>query len=316
MESQNNRLEWRVGAISIAALVLLVAGILWGKGLTDSIDRAAVTFEFDDASGITTSTPVFLHGVPVGTVTSLSTSEQGAIVKARVDGHITLRDDARAVVRVKELTGGTKIELDPGMSGRPLGNNPITGKNEGDIGALIAVVANLAGDIGPLMRRADSLLVELYSLVSDPELQRGVRNTVAGFAEVGERANRLLATNGPRITSAVSSIDQLSKRLNLFVSRNELGIESIISKTNTLTTDAGVAVGEARQTLGKINKLVDRLNGITEELSSGEGLISTLINDPEFTRELEQTIRSLRALLVNIDRRGVNVNVELGHEND
>ncbi len=316
MEPEKSRLEWRVGGITIVALVLLVAGILWGKGLTRSIDRAPVTILFDDASGVSGGTPIFLHGVPVGTITSLTSAENGAIAEGWIDGGIVLRDDARALVRVKELTGGKKIELDPGVSNELLGDKPMIGRNEGDIGALIAVVANLASDIGPLMRHADTLLVELQALVTDPELRRGVRESVANLAEVGERAKGLLAENGPGITRSISSLDRLSKGLHEFVVRNEEGIESIISTTGRLTSDAEEAVGEARQTLENINELVKRLDGLTNELSEGEGLISTLINDPEFTGELEKTLRSLRLLLANIDRRGINVNVEVGHEND
>ena len=316
MEKKSHTLEWRVGAITVGAIVILVAGILWGKGVTESIDRSAVTILFDDASGVTTSTPIYLNGVPVGTVTSLATDEDGAIVSARIDSDVSLDDDARAVVRVKELTGGKKIELDPGSSGRSLGTASIIGRNEGDIGELIAIAAHLAKDIGPLMRRADSLLGSLQRFVDDPVLQQGVRTTVTEFAELGGRANRLVTETGPGITVTIASLRELSGRLNDFIVRNEKGVESAIESTGRLTTNAGSAVEDARTSLRKLDSFLDRLNSITDELSEGEGLVATLLNDPAFTRDLQETIRTVRFLLTNIDRRGVNVNVELGHEND
>ena len=314
MATKERRLERRVGAITLGGLVLLIAGVLWGKGLTDNLDKVPLIIAFDDATGITTNTPVYYHGVQIGSVSSLSVSREGAMVKAHISGEFDLREDASATLRIMELTGGKKIELNPGVASSALNERAIVGLNQGDIGEIFSLAVSIASDVGPMMRRADSLLVALNGLLSDPALQNGVRQTVAEFSEAGRRTNRLIAASEPEITSTLRSLGALSGELNDLLERNGPTVESAISTSSNAANAADELLTEARQSLAQIDALVLELQSVGELVKNGEGVIPALLNDRELKDELAQTLKTLRTMVRKLDERGMNVNVEVGHE--
>ena len=225
MVEKETRLERRVGGIALVGLTLLIAGVLWGKGVTDNLDKKPLIISFEDATGINTNTPVYFHGVQVGSVSAISVDNLGATVKAHVKGDVDIRDDATATLRIMELTGGKKIELDPGTASTALGDRPIRGVNEGDIGEIFSMAASIASEIGPMMERADSLLAALNTLVTDPSIQLGVKSTITEFSQAGRSVNALLESSGPSISRTLGSLEQAAGELNRLLEKNRPAIE-------------------------------------------------------------------------------------------
>ena len=314
MNDRSGRLELRVGIVALVAIAILILGALWGRGVTDTFDQQQVKIHFQDAGGITTGTPVFLNGVEVGSVSKISARQEYAEAIAHIESGILLADDAKAVIRVKELTGGKKVELDPGASGTPLEGRAIPGRNEGDIGELIAVAGNLSGQIEPIVRRVDSVLADLSAIIGDPHVRIGIRETVTEFSQAGRRANRLLASSGPKLTSTLTTLEDLSRDLSVLVETNAPAVERILGSTERAATDAGSAIAEGRRLLERLDRLAGELEEISRDVREGKGMISTLLYDESMSEELRRTIVTLRTFLSRIDQKGVNVNVEVGHE--
>ena len=314
MAKHSTRLEFSVGIVFVVAIVMLVLGIMWGKSAALSLDRRTVTFTFDNASGVSTSTPIYLHGVKVGDVTDVRALDDHAEVVAEINRDIEIYDDAHALIRIMELTGGKKIELIPGDGLLRVDADPIPGRNEGDIGELIAVFQNIATELSPVMRRADSLLTDLSGIIGDPELQRDIRTTLDQFASSGTQLNALLRDNSQRVTRTMVSLEGLTNDLRGMIDRNEQGIDRIVASTQTLTTDANLAVGDARALIARTDKTVQRLEELMGDLTEGDGLMTKLLYDEKFSARLEQTVEALRVLLLDFRRDGVNVNMEVGHK--
>lgn len=314
MNDRSGRLELRVGVVALVAIVILILGALWGRGVTDTFDQQEVEIHFPDAGGITTGTPVFLNGVEVGSVSNVSARQDYAEATAHIESGIRLADDAEAVIRVKELTGGKKVELDPGSSGNPLEGGAIPGRNEGDIGELIAVAGNLSGQIEPIIRRVDSVLADLSAIIGDPRVRNGIRETVTEFSQAGRRANRLLASSGPKLANTLTTLEDLSSDLSVLVETNGPAIERILGSTERAASDAESAIADGRRLLDRLDRLAGDLEAIFTNVREGKGLISTLLYDESMSEELRRTIIALRTFLARIDQKGVNVNVKLGHE--
>ena len=314
MYDRSRKLETRVGIVTLVAIAILILGALWGRGVTETFDQRQVEIHFPDAGGITAGTPVFLNGVEVGSVSKVTARQEYAEAVAHIDPSIRLTDEASAVIRVKELTGGKKIELEPGTSDALPTGRPIPGRNEGDIGELIAVAGRLSDQIDPIVRRVDSVLADLSKIVGDPAVRTGVRETVTQFSQAGRRANALLESSGPRLRNTLVQLEGLSSDLSSLVSENRPTVERILGTTDRAASEAEGAVADGRRLMTRLDRVVDDLELITREVREGDGVINALLYDEKMTAELNRAVSALRRFLARIEEKGVNVNVELGHE--
>ncbi len=307
--------EIRVGLITLLALVLLVAGIMWGKGTGIGVDRREIVIEFDNAAGVSGGTVVYLYGVRIGTITNVSIQGKGAEVVAHIDRDVTLYDDAYATIQVMELTGGKKIELFPGSQGDVLtGRARLPGRNQADIGAIIAVAQELATNVEPLLLRADSLLADLSAVIGDENFQRNVTTAADQFAEISVQLNGILRENRGRISTTLIAVEELSTDLQQFVARNEGGVEDLLLSTGRLVDNASQTLEDSRGVVARVDLLIRRLDSLAVDLREGDGTVSRFIYDKSFALQLDSAMMGIRRFLDNIDRRGVNVNVGVGHK--
>lgn len=118
---QNNTVETIIGAIvvAVAALFLFYAYTSTGSGRVAGYDLYA---RFAAADGITNGTDVRLHGIKVGTVTSLALDPKTyqAIVHVSVRDDIKIPDDSTIKVTSSGVLGGNYVSISPGGSDKML----------------------------------------------------------------------------------------------------------------------------------------------------------------------------------------------------
>ncbi|MGE3801576.1 MAG: MlaD family protein [Candidatus Kapaibacterium sp.] len=315
MAASTRKTEIRVGIITIAALVLLVAGIMWGKGNGIGVDRKKITIEFDDAAGITAGAKVYLYGVEIGSISGVSIEGKGARVIAHISRGISIYKDAYATIQVMELTGGKKIELSPGSSGGELsGEIVLPGKNQADIGGIIAVAQDLVMNVGPLLKRADTALAAISNLIGDKRLQQNIATAADQFAAASVELNSILRENRGRVSTTLASVEGLTADLHEFVGRNEGGVERIIQSTGAFVDEASQTLKESQEVILRVDRLVSRLDSIAVDLRQGDGTISRFMYDKALAQEIDSALAGLKKFIEDVDRRGINVNVGVGHK--
>ena len=314
--SNSRNLEVRVGLVALIAIGALIGGILWGRGGGIAVDRQRLQILFPNASGVNGGTPVNVHGVKKGSVVSVKALEAGAQVTILIDRDITLRDDASAAIQVLEITGGKKIELYPGEATAELADGKtIPGVNQGDIGQLVAAGSVLADQVGPLLAQVDSALTMITSLVGNPKFRANVDAAVENFAEAGGELRVLLHDNKGRIESTLKNVDALVSELRAVADENSPAIARVVNSADTLVGEARLALDRAGTTLDNVNRLANRLDSLTSGIKDGGGVVSKLLYDEELAKELDRAMIALRKTLHDLNKKGMNVNVGIGHKN-
>nr|MCU0329979.1 MlaD family protein [Candidatus Kapabacteria bacterium] len=133
----SRRIEVRVGLVSIVAIVLLVVGILLGKGVSLSGTRQIVSVQLEHSGGLENGSPVVVNGVKRGLVTEVRNEQGGVVAIAEIDGISDLREDVSARVSILEITGGKKLEITPGTRGSYRVGTVIPGTVAADIVSLV-----------------------------------------------------------------------------------------------------------------------------------------------------------------------------------
>jgi phospholipid/cholesterol/gamma-HCH transport system substrate-binding protein len=279
--------EITVGGLVIAALVVLVGGLMWLTGQSfRSGDRVTIPVEFTSVQGLTGGDPVTISGVQVGRVAAMRLEEVGRVlVHLEVDKRVAPRTDATAGIRPLDFLGAKYVLYSPGTSDQLLPEGAvIKGSEETD----------LASSVGGITDQAGSVLSGAKDILS-PEMAAQVKATLAAT----ERAVDVLARagSGPLVSDASAALVAL---------RNTAGsLDSILSNPSikeSISEMDEIAVGVKEMTQG-LAAVSQNLSAMLEAMRSPEGTVGKLLTDTTLYGDTHELLVSMRKLLDDVRER-------------
>ncbi len=206
-----------VGGGLLAAIVVIFAGL----GLAEATDEYTV-HTGESVSGLRAGAPVEVHGVVVGQITdvTLGRGVQPVTLELEVNAGTPIPVDARAVLRMKGVTGLQYIDIDGGdfqgplrepgdvIPGKPSALSAIT-----DSGTqLVAESRKLIQSGTNVTERIGAMLDEEAERKMDVILSRGERAmasleaAAAQMARTGARIEQLVSAEGQRVLGSTDAL--------------------------------------------------------------------------------------------------------------
>jgi phospholipid/cholesterol/gamma-HCH transport system substrate-binding protein len=326
--------EIKVGIVTLLALVLLIGGIVVGKGLSLSTGKPTLHINFPTASGLKSGDPVYVSGIKRGVVSAVEPSNGVVLVTATLDNLADLKRDASARILMFEVTGDRKVEIQPGQSSLQLvagndGSGSATGSSANsansaasrppviqgttamDVSELIAFVGDVGTDLRVTLKRLDTTIVEVNELLGDNELKDETRAAIRNLNVLSVNANRLLARNEAELNSALRNLNSLSLDLKR-LARKDGPVDTLISRIDTFLVKADTLTTNLNTTLGGADRLIVDLRGIIGDVRTKRSVVNQLLYDEAFARRLDSTLITIKRIFDNLPNDGVNVNVRLG----
>jgi phospholipid/cholesterol/gamma-HCH transport system substrate-binding protein len=131
---QNNTVETLIGAIvvAVAAFFLFYAYTSTGAGRVSGYDLQA---KFASADGITNGTDVRLHGIKIGTVSSmvLDPKTYQAVVHVQIRNDVKIPDDSTIKITASGILGGNYVAISPGGSNTMLASGGEIPNTQGSV---------------------------------------------------------------------------------------------------------------------------------------------------------------------------------------
>lgn len=305
--------EIKVGIVSLVAILLLIAGISLGKGVNVSVSQNIVKMRFNSSGGIQDGAPVVVNGVKRGTVRTIENNNGSVLITADMDMTNDFKSDASALITILEITGGKKIEINPGKSADRFNNkNEIPGRAAADIGDLVTILGDISGSAVSLVLRLDTLTGELTRATADGMLVRDLKSTMKNTAELTHNLNSFMNDNASGLKQTLADLRVMTSDLKHFVDNNDEKLASIVTKLDNSLNDVEKLIKKADSAIEGADKLITNVNGIALDVKNGNGLASKLIYDQEFAAKLDSTLKSLNGFVDQIQAYGVNVNLRLG----
>ncbi len=312
MKSQRTK-EIKVGIVSFIGIILLIIGIALGKGFSVSIDQKLVKFRFPNSGGIKISAPVVVNGVKRGSVQSITNDKQSVIIEAFVSSPADFRSDVSARITILEITGGKKIEINPGKSPQSFDlANEISGTTAADIGDLVALVGDVSGDAVALIRRLDTIAAAGTELLADGKFIADLKETATEANSLARNANTLLDDNYQYLSQSIKNIRILTGDLKDAVQKHEPSVGRIINQLQVVLDDTKSFLSGADSVAASATILINNIDDIAREIRNGSGFASKLLFDPDFMRQMDSTLTEMSKLIYQINNHGVNVNIRLG----
>ncbi len=319
-----------IGAFVIAALALLVAGLLLfasGSLFSDS-SRHAVFFE-GSVRGLTVGSPVLFKGVRVGQVTEITLEVNGTSLDIDAPAIIEIEDDQfktvgeiddrwerggeeavinalierglRAQLQTQSfVTGQLAVQLDflSDPSSKPVYRMP-----EDSSYASMHEIPAVASDMEEVARRAQQFILELQN-VPVGEIAKQVQDTLAsieGLADSAELTGAIAAARSlmesPAIPAAFANVsraadqaDSAMQALSELAGRTDASLPPVLEEANAALAGLRQVLLEAEGTLSAARATLARDSDVRVRVN--------LLMD-----ELTRTSRSLRALTEMIQRQ-------------
>lgn len=285
--------EFKVGLTIIIATLVLIFGIIWGKGFQLKTNKYQLSILFDNVGGLLPGDPVTVNGVKEGKVLEIGWQGRKVLCSVEISDDVQLYDDATFTIISAELLAGMKIEIYPGMSRRRinLSQQPFSGAYGGRIVDVGLIMGDLANDIRALSYRVDTTVIKINELISDGSIQKNISSSLenlnkasASFVELPGSMNETLA-----------HLNNTILLLNKVVKNNEQQLHSTLNNVNMISAQLDTVSGS--------------LNVIMDRVARREGTLGKLVSDTTLYHDMSRTLLRVDSLAKQIKEEGLDLNL-------
>lgn len=282
--------EFAIGASVIAAIVILIAGIEYLKGINLFRPANYYMAYYDNVDELTVSSPVLIDGFKVGQVREVNFNYErpGKIeVVMALDKKLQLPEGTVASIGTTMLSGARiELSLGKGLNMLPVGSEVATSAKGGLMSSL---QDGLMPAVTSVIPKIDSLLLNLNRLVADPALTAAIKNldgistnllyTSQGLNKTMNRDVPVIAGNAAKLTvqldTIVGNLGQLSYQLKA------LPLNATVDNVNSLTAN---------------------LSAFSKQLNDKNSTLGLLTSDPELYNKLNRVTADIDSLIVDIKK--------------
>lgn len=294
-------IELRVGLVVIAAIIILVATIIWIQGYRFGRNNYRVFVIFTEVGSLAKGDPVMVSGINKGKVQNLALTEDGVKVELTLSDEVILKEDASITVKNIGLMGERFLAVSPGHSPTRL-NLTIPIRGSYDTG-----IPEVMGMMGEMITELRNLVYSLKnSIASDENLDKFSR-TIGNFEELSLSLNNYVKRNNNKLDETAENFLKASAELRRLATTNAVKIDSAVQRVDNSTK--------------KLEKLTDDFADVAEtarefatKLENGNGTIQMLVDDRRLYDDLRRTADNIDALISDIrtnPKKYINFTVRL-----
>lgn len=281
--------EVKTAILVISGIVFLIIGINYLKGINVFVPKNEFYTEFD-YNALTTSSPVTIKGNNVGKINSIIYDfETGKTrVAFTIDKGLKFSKDSKMRLYEMGLMGGNGIAIIPADGGDLAENGDFLASEveEGLVKSLTSNFSGLSSGLDVTLKSADSLLINLNSLVED-ESDNGLKNAIA------------------ELNTTIKGFKTLSNSFNSLIAKNDEGLTAVISNFNKVSEDltelsADLKEADISKTVNDLDQTLLNVNSLLAGLDKGEGTLGKLLNDDDLYNNLEVASQQLQELLQDV----------------
>ena len=276
--------EVQIALVAIFGLVILFFGMKFLKGLSIFSKGNTYVVVFDNVTGLSASSPVYVNGVKVGTVTSIDcdyTHPDKIVASVGLDEQLTLPQGTRAEI-VSDLLGNVKLELKLGdvtAARLAVGDTIVGGMQSG----LMSKATGMVPQIEKMLPKLDSILASVNALLADPTLSRSLHNVediTAGLTTTAGELNKLTVSLNRQLPAIMSKAD------------------GVMANADTLTHSLNTL--DLASTMAKVDQTLRNVEQMTAKLNSNEGTLGLLMRDAELYNNLNSTMAHADSLMIDL----------------
>ena len=278
--------EILLGACFLFALALLYGGISFLKGRDLFSANNTYFVRYNDVTGLSKSSPIFVNGVRIGIVNGISYNykhPEEVIVRIGVNKRLRIPKGSQALLMTELLgTVNVKLELASDNGRYYVPGDTINGEMNAGIRSQIAL---LMPQIVQLLPKADSILTNIHEFTADPAITQTLQNAETLTADAKATLTEL-STAIRHISTLINTYQDVGEKLDTFTEKlNALSDEE---RLNTLLTNLDVTL--------------NNLRSLSDDLADGNGTAHQIITDPTLYNRLNSVCSLASELIEDIKK--------------
>lgn len=277
----------------VKTAILVVSGILLfiflfnylkGENLFDSSNTYYTEFDYN---ALSKSSSVTVKGNSVGKIKDIIYDYKTGKTRVAFSVDEDLKFSKQSKVRLYEtgLMGGNALAIvvsDEGEMAKS-GDFLESEVQEGLVKSLTKNFSGISDNLDTTLQSADTLLVNLNSLVID-DSENGLKNALA------------------ELNATMKSFKSVAYSANSLISKNDEKLSSLLTNFDSITRDLAVITNDLKdvklsQTVAKLDETLVSVNTLMANIENGNGSIGKLLKDEGLYNNLEGASKQLEELL-------------------
>ncbi|MEO6097291.1 MAG: MlaD family protein [Fibrobacteria bacterium] len=291
-----------VGLFVILSLLILLFGVYFLKETVPGRKSDNYQVLFTQVSTLQDGDPVKVNGVKMGKVKGIELVGNRVRVSLKLDRGLKLPKDSEVRIQNIGLMGERQIGIQLGQSAESW---PTGAELEGKIDAGIAETMGIAGEV---FVESETLVRSLRSImdstVGKPEFVASFNNVVSQTEELSKRLNTFINDIDPKVKHSLANLEDASQRVHILLKDQEIPVRTIIQNGTEVS-------GKLRDVVDKADRVADEMNRLLAKVNSSNSTLGAMLNDSTFYLELRGTLNSADSLFRHIEKKGLDVNVNL-----
>ncbi len=304
--------EIKVGLLVTGALVALIWGMNYLKGLDLFTSDNKYYALYNRVEGLVPSSDVVLNGVKVGLVQKIEFLEDRSgriLVTLIVQRKVIIGNGTIASINSSDLLGGKVVDLILDTTSPPAEDGDTL---KSDIQTTLSdQMLPVKDKAENLIESLDSLAVALHELLNhnnQNNLNAGFNSlskTLKNLEQASESLDKMLTTDG-KLKKMIDNIESISANIKNNNESLSLALKNIASISDSL------AKSNLSSTINNANLTLKETSQIMEKINKGEGTMGMLINNDSLYNALERSASDLDKLLIDLKqnpKRYVHISV-------
>ena len=300
--------EFKSGFIFLLAIVFLVYGLKYLKGLNVFQSNKPYYAIYDDIDGLQIGSSIRLNGFNVGMVNNIVLSNNNKLlVTLNINSVDSIPINSVCKIVNQDLMGTKGVSLVLGKSelfakpGDTL-QSGIENSLQDEVNAQILPLKNKAEE---LIGSVDSLLT-VVAAVLNKNTRKNLSNSIKSLDETFSilsqtmiKVDSMVYNNDKRVSKIILNLESITTNLN----DSNSGIKPILYNLSLISDSLSNS---------NIGSLVENINNISNNINSGSGSLTKLMKDDKLYNNLEKSTSELAELIEDIKnnpKRYVNFSI-------
>jgi len=300
--------EFKSGFIFLLAIVFLVYGLKYLKGLNVFQTNKPYYAIYDDIDGLQVGSSIRLNGFNVGMVNNIVLSNNNKLlVTLNINSVDSIPKNSICKIVNQDLMGTKGVSLVLGKSdlyakpGDTL-QSGVENSLQDEVNAQILPLKNKAEE---LIGSVDSLLT-VVAAVLNKNTRKNLSNSIKSLDETFSilsqtmiKVDSMVYHNDKRVSKIIINLESITTNLN----DSNSGIKPILYNLSLISDSLSNS---------NIGSLVENINNISNNINSGSGSLTKLMKDDKLYNNLEKSTSELAELIEDIKnnpKRYVNFSI-------
>jgi phospholipid/cholesterol/gamma-HCH transport system substrate-binding protein len=282
-----------IGITVLAAVALLIFGVLWFKGFTTSRETWKLTAYFPQSSGLADGDPVEVAGVVQGKVDDIIYERGRARLELSMNKGAELYANATIAIANYGMMGQKFIAIDPGDPALgPLDTSkPMVGEFQPGVGDMMTEVGQSLAATNLLVDRLNRFLAVIDSTGGAVSVGRSIANleTITG------NVSTLTSENRVRLARSVANFEAASGELRTLLQEKGPALRNTFDNLERTTLQADTTARELKAMATELRTLIAKID-------SDSSSVGALLGDRALYNRLMSAADRTDSLLIDFQR--------------